>query len=80
MRMGHAAVVLLEVGAVGTLQDTMSETVDKLLLLLLGVSGQHLFGEAKHKQLLLGCWGGAGSGACRGGDGVCWLATHWSIF
>lgn len=80
MRMGHAAVVLLEVGAVGTLKDTMSKTVDELLLLLLGMSRQHLFGEAQHEQLLLGRWGGAGGGACRGGGGVCWLATHWSIF
>lgn len=73
VRVSHGAVVQLQVGAVGTLEDAVAEAVDVLLLLLLGVGRQHLFGEADEAPLLGGGAQG-GTGWCRGGVGG--LATH----
>lgn len=59
VRVSHGAVVQLQVGAVRTLEDAVAEAVNVLLLLLLRVGRQHLFGEADEAPLLGGgAWGG----------------------
>lgn len=76
MGVSHRAVVQLQVGAVGALEDAMAEAIHILLLFLLGVSRQHLLGETYKPALLCGrAWGWTD----RGGSSISGLTAHWCI-
>lgn len=69
MGVSHGAVVQLQVGAVGALEDAMLEAIHVLLLLLLCVSWQYLLCEADQLSFFRGwAWcrtGGSLSGLSR---------------